>query len=223
MTENSGKIKKRAVNPTGPTGKQVAANVARLRGGMQYKELAEKLTEVGRPIAPLGLRRIESGERKVDVDDLMAFAVVFDVSPLTLLLPPNGSKSVTERITGCDHELGCNVIWSWATGREPLAVPKTHAAYDRAVAEYQGRAIPRPIESRAAPSVAIATNFLDADMMALLRRRDLSHHWPDSSIAEAAGNEPLDASEEATLNQALSRAGDAAREYYVAQNYSEEL
>lgn len=210
----------RSVNQIDSTGQQVADNIKRLRGGMQYKELAEKLKGAGRPITPIGLKRIETCERKVDVDDLMAFAVVFDVSPLTILLPPSGSKSITGQITGCDHELGCNVIWSWATGNEPLAVPKTQPGYDRAVAEYQGRAIPQPIENRAAPSVPTAVNFLDADMSALFRRRELSQ-WADSPLAEAAGNTPLNASEEKTLNDALSSAGEAAREYYKAQNYSD--
>ncbi|TPF84355.1 hypothetical protein BW10_02080 [Bifidobacterium sp. UTBIF-56] len=120
MNENAGKTKKRAVNTAGPTGKQVAANVARLRGGMQYKELAEKLTELGRPIAPLGLRRIESGERKVDVDDLMALAIAFDVSPLTLLLPESGSNRIPAQVTGVQGDLTCAEVWRWAVGAEPL-------------------------------------------------------------------------------------------------------
>ena len=70
--------KKRKVNQVAETGHTVAENIKRLRGTMQYKQLTERLAEIGRPIAELGLRKIESGERKVDVDDLMAFAVVFE-------------------------------------------------------------------------------------------------------------------------------------------------
>lgn len=212
----------RSVNQIDSTGRQVADNIKRLRGGMQYKELAEKLKQAGRPITPIGLKRIESCERKVDVDDLMAFAVVFDVSPLTLLLPTSGSGSIAKKITGCDHELGCNVIWSWAMGREPLAVPPTHPRYDRAVAEYQGRAIPHPIDNRASQDFGklMPAAFLDADMLELLSRRELSQ-LPDYPLAEAVGNKPLDASEEEALKQALSRAREAAREYRKAQNYTD--
>lgn len=119
MTRNN-EPKKRSVNQLGATGEQVAANIKRFRGGMQYKELSEKLKDVGRPIAPLGLKRIESGERKVDVDDLMAFAIVFDVSPLTLLLPDSGSRDMKARITGRSDDLRCNQVWNWATVVQPL-------------------------------------------------------------------------------------------------------
>lgn len=69
------------------TGKIVAANIRLHRGAMQYKELAEKLDSIGRPIPTLGLRRIEKLERRVDVDDLEAFAVVFGVPAHSLLIP----------------------------------------------------------------------------------------------------------------------------------------
>ncbi|MBW3079449.1 helix-turn-helix transcriptional regulator [Bifidobacterium sp. 81T8] len=112
--------KKRSVNGVDATGRQVAANVKRLRGGMTYKELSQKMAAVGREITVLGLRRIESGERKVDVDDLVAFAVVFDVSPLTLLLPESGSRDVKTHITGRPDALRCNQVWNWATVVQPL-------------------------------------------------------------------------------------------------------
>lgn len=112
--------KKRQVNQVAETGHTVATNIKRLRGTMQYKQLAEKLAEVGRPIAELGLRKIESDERKVDVDDLMAFAVVFGVSPLTLLMPEYASSTVTTRITGVDSPVSSLIAWSWARGDKPL-------------------------------------------------------------------------------------------------------
>jgi hypothetical protein len=49
-------------------------------GAMQYQELAERLEKVGRPIPVLGLRRIESEERRVDADDLVDWAIVLGVS-----------------------------------------------------------------------------------------------------------------------------------------------
>ncbi|MBN6192071.1 helix-turn-helix transcriptional regulator [Aneurinibacillus sp. BA2021] len=109
--------------PLGPTGSVVAENVKRKRGSMQYKELAERLAEVGRPIPALGLRRIEAGERRVDVDDLMALAVVFGVSPLTLLLPSDGSADLASEVTGVPRPVAHNVQWLWAMGEEPLQLP----------------------------------------------------------------------------------------------------
>lgn len=71
----------------GPTGQQVRDNIVRLREqrGMTYAEMSRRLEEAGHPIAVLGLRRIEHGERRIDVDDLTALATVFNVDPGTLL------------------------------------------------------------------------------------------------------------------------------------------
>jgi len=52
---------------------------------MSYAELSRRLTEQGRPIAALGLRRIEAGERRVDADDLVALASVLEVDPGKML------------------------------------------------------------------------------------------------------------------------------------------
>lgn len=106
----------------GGTGETVKENVKRLRGGMQYKELSERLAELGRPIPPLGLRRIEAGERRVDVDDLMALAVAFDVSPLALLLPRDGSRELASPMAGVvGREVAHNTQWLFALAQEPLA------------------------------------------------------------------------------------------------------
>jgi hypothetical protein len=78
--------------PQGKAGKNVRENVQRLRESrrMTYVELSDRLHAAGRPIAVLGLRRIETGTRRVDVDDLAALAEVFGVTPAFLLdpLPP---------------------------------------------------------------------------------------------------------------------------------------
>lgn len=73
----------------GPTGETVRDNVSRLRRGrdLTYVDMSRELEELGRRIPPLGLRRIENGERRVDVDDLVALARVLWVDPVTMLLP----------------------------------------------------------------------------------------------------------------------------------------
>lgn len=141
---------KEAKSIVGPTGETVRANVRRLRGGMQYKELAEKLAAVGRPIPALGLRKIESGGRRVDADDLMALAVVFGVSPLALLLPEDGQRLNSSLMSGvADVEVGHNVQWLFGLGQEPLRVPAHPLRRKRAAGEFTLRSVPQ-IEPREA-------------------------------------------------------------------------
>ena len=73
----------------GPTGRIVASRIAEIREARQmtFATLASKLAELGHPIPTLGLRRIESRARRVNVDDLVAIAVALDVSPQALLMP----------------------------------------------------------------------------------------------------------------------------------------
>lgn len=73
----------------GPTGRIVAARIADIREARQmtFATLASKLLQLGHPIPTLGLRRIESRARRVNVDDLVAIAVALNVSPQALLMP----------------------------------------------------------------------------------------------------------------------------------------
>lgn len=72
----------RESTPLGVIGLTVAANVERLRkqSGWTFKDLSDRLDKVGRPIPPLGLRRLRDGERRVDVDELFALCDVFGIS-----------------------------------------------------------------------------------------------------------------------------------------------
>ena len=63
-------------------------------------ELSRQLAEMGRQIPPLGLRRIESEDRRVDVDDLVALALALGVSPITLLMPETASRDDVVKATG---------------------------------------------------------------------------------------------------------------------------
>lgn len=109
-------------NPLGPTGEVVRANVKHLREahGLTYKELSERLAKIERPIPTLGLSRIEAGNRRVDADDLVALAVVFNVSPLTLLLP---RQTIDEwaytRLTDGTFVL-VDDAWRWALNERAL-------------------------------------------------------------------------------------------------------
>ena len=76
-------------NSVGSAGQVLAANIRRVREDMRlsYAALSRRLAMVGQPIPELGLRRIEKGERRVDVDDLLALCLVLGITPVDLLVP----------------------------------------------------------------------------------------------------------------------------------------
>lgn len=108
-------------NEIGTTGQTVAENVKRIRSalGMTQRELSIALGKLGRPIPESSIGKIEMGVRKVEVDDLMAFAVALDVSPLALLLPDARSENETVSLTGV-RRTNARKVWLWATGRRLL-------------------------------------------------------------------------------------------------------
>jgi transcriptional regulator with XRE-family HTH domain len=82
----------------GETGKRVKANLRRLReeNDLSLHELSERLATLGRPILPSGLSKIEQGDRRVDVDDLVVLADALGTVPSGLLsrrdLPSDNDK-----------------------------------------------------------------------------------------------------------------------------------
>ena len=101
----------------GPIGENVASTVRHFREArrLAYAELSRQLSQLGREIPPLGLRRLEAGERKVDVDDLFALAVALEVSPLVLLLPVEATSLVPQGV-----EYDAESVWQWASGSKAL-------------------------------------------------------------------------------------------------------
>lgn len=99
---------------TGSTGKTVAENIKRLRDDLSYTQLSKRLQErAGWSINPVGIRRIESGERRVTTDDLVALAVALEVSPATLLMPNAENAEDQVRITGWPHAVDASEAWKW--------------------------------------------------------------------------------------------------------------
>jgi transcriptional regulator with XRE-family HTH domain len=109
---------KKRISP-GPLSDHVASAVRQHREAqrMPYTDLSERLSELGRPIPVLGLRRIEQGERRVDLDDLAALAAALGVPPILLAFPLAAEKEV-EILPGRIVD-----TWSameWFAGRAPL-------------------------------------------------------------------------------------------------------
>src|SRR3712207_6224827 len=105
---------------TDSPGARVAANVRALRDarGMSVRELSTRMTELGHQVWPSAITKIEQGERRVDVDELVALAVALRVNPSRLLLSTTAS----------DAEVGLTATvavpswaaWQWADGSSPL-------------------------------------------------------------------------------------------------------
>ncbi|MGW6915566.1 helix-turn-helix domain-containing protein [Kitasatospora sp. NPDC054939] len=105
----------------GPTSAAVAANVRRVRErrGLSTYQLARLLLDAGRAITPSAISKLERGDRRVDVDDLMALAAVLGVSPSSLLLPLTDDPTVPVEITG-GGTVPAMDAWRWAHGNRPL-------------------------------------------------------------------------------------------------------
>jgi hypothetical protein len=104
----------------GPVGWILAANIKRIRESQRltYAELSRLLAAAGREIPILGLRRIESTERRVDVDDLLALAYVLKAAPVDLLVSGDATDEpypVTPEI-----ESTADAVREWVRGEEVL-------------------------------------------------------------------------------------------------------
>jgi transcriptional regulator with XRE-family HTH domain len=107
----------------GPTARTVAANVERLRGelNLNYTQLSERLQEVARwSINAVGIRRIESGERRVTPDDLVALARALGVWPITLLMPYTEDAAEEVTATGVPDPVDAATFWGWLTAMNGL-------------------------------------------------------------------------------------------------------
>lgn len=102
----------------GPVSQRVAENIRALRGErrLTLDDLARRLVELGRPILKSGLSKVESGERRVDVDDLMALALALNATPNRLLLEAAADDELTQLTD--NPTLLCSRIqaWAWACG-----------------------------------------------------------------------------------------------------------
>ena len=104
----------------GPTSGRVSTNVRALREavGLSLEGLSEAMGRAGRPILPSGLSKIEQGDRRVDVDDLIALAVALGVNSSRLLLPDAAGEEPIELTATVDRPAWA--VWQWADGYAPL-------------------------------------------------------------------------------------------------------
>lgn len=102
---------------TGDLSEQIAGAVRRIREKrrLPYTELSERLNEIGRPIPVLGLRRIEKGERRVDVDELVALARALNVPPVVLMFPVGLSDEPLVELLP-DQRIPAEAALAWFVG-----------------------------------------------------------------------------------------------------------
>jgi transcriptional regulator with XRE-family HTH domain len=112
----------------GPVGEALRGNIKRIRETQRltYVALSERLAELGRPIPVLGLRRIERGERRVDVDDLVALAVVLATSPVDLMVPGDAPDDAPYGVTS-EVSTTAAVAREWISGTDFLTTPESPA------------------------------------------------------------------------------------------------
>jgi transcriptional regulator with XRE-family HTH domain len=71
---------------------------ARISSDLRLEDLAERLKNDGHPLSKATLSQIETGGRRVDVDDLVALADALEISPGDLLgIAPAGPRSASQR------------------------------------------------------------------------------------------------------------------------------
>ncbi|WP_055629469.1 helix-turn-helix domain-containing protein [Streptomyces hirsutus] len=77
----------------GPAGIRVARTIEILRTerGLAQRELAARVTALGRPMSNTMLSRVERAQRRCDIDDLVVIAEALLVSPLVLLQGPSAA------------------------------------------------------------------------------------------------------------------------------------
>lgn len=101
----------------------VARNVRRIREGqnLTYSEVVRRLDSTGHPMPILALRRIEKGERRVTVGDLLAICYALDVMPVDLLVP-NDLDDLDDYAIGSDRIAVAANVRDWICGQSSLGV-----------------------------------------------------------------------------------------------------
>ena len=83
---------------------------ARGARGLSQRALAARVAELGLKINPTAITRIERGERRVSLNEVVAIATALDTHPL-MLFHPEPAKAVRELHEAQMAELGIGVVY----------------------------------------------------------------------------------------------------------------
>ena len=105
----------------GPTGHRVRMNVkaARARRDLTVRELSSRLQALGQPIAPPELSRLESGLRRIHMDELLALALALNVRVPDLLDEPDAGPGEAVNLTR-ESSMEAEQYRRWAGIRDRL-------------------------------------------------------------------------------------------------------
>lgn len=154
----------------------------RERHPLTTAELAKRVTELGRPMLPNTITKIEKRLRRVDIDDAMALAAALGVTLSTLTLPPTteGTVQLTETLSADAAD-----AWAWADGRRPLRLPGDDP--ETAMLDFARAARPQGLRNFDGRTAAGRRALMDDRGMSHLHRRDdgsLYQHYPDGRTEE---------------------------------------
>jgi transcriptional regulator with XRE-family HTH domain/tetratricopeptide (TPR) repeat protein len=104
-----------------PTSVRVRERLEELRRDrrLTLKALSGRLSDLGRPMSVSTLSKIANGDRRVDVDDLVALALALDVSPNSILLPAEAGVGTEVHLTPT-RVVDAERSWLWATSDNPV-------------------------------------------------------------------------------------------------------
>jgi 8-oxo-dGTP pyrophosphatase MutT (NUDIX family)/transcriptional regulator with XRE-family HTH domain len=91
----------------------------RERRRLSQDDLARLAGRLGRPMTRQIVSKTEAGDRRIDVDDLVALAIALDTTPNRLLLSADASNDESMELTS-EVTVSTLDAWRWATGDEPL-------------------------------------------------------------------------------------------------------
>lgn len=89
---------------------------------MTLNEVANRLAALGHPLPISALSKIETAQRRLDVDDLVALSLAMDVPPNRLLFPGEGVRPDEEIQLTPNADEGQRTardLWLWASGDIP--------------------------------------------------------------------------------------------------------
>jgi transcriptional regulator with XRE-family HTH domain len=142
-------------------GSRVAENLEHLRAErrLSQTDLSALLKRLGRQMSAYSISKIETTDRRIDVDDLVALAVALDTTPNRLLLPAAARETDDVELT---PEVRTSAVdaWRWAAGEEPLPIGVLPPTCQEAVRDDHGRAtFRRENQPHMRPEVHIGSNL----------------------------------------------------------------
>lgn len=145
---------------------------------MTVRDLSARMGELGLPLLPSGITKLEQGLRRVDVDELVALAVALGVNPSRLLLPAEANDddvalTPTRSVPGW-------AAWQWADAFAPLPTRSQDEGLntDEEIEDFQQYARPAEIRREQRHPLMLAANNL------VFSVRRVLHHalkLPDAS------------------------------------------